>query len=540
MQTTASFFEAFGVPVVGRVYGADDRAGAVGVIGEGFWQRHYGGRPDIVGTTIRVNGRPIEIVGVVPGWFRHPLAADLWTLSPNEVPESPIAAEGALADREVQYFGVVGRLAPGATLAAANLQLAGIGERLGREFPDTNSGESFRVERLDRFLVQDVRASLLVLLGAVGCVLLIACANVAGLMLARGLARRRELAVRASLGAGGWRLARQLLTESLLLAAAGGAAGLMVAAWGVDLLMALAPEPLSRLADVGLDWRVAGVSLALTSVIGVIAGLAPALQSSRPRVNEALRDGGRTGTSSRTRLRSALVVGEVAAALVLLIGAGLMVSSLVRLQAVDPGFRTSSLVAVELPLPQARYNETEQRRFYGDLLERMQGLPGMAQTAVVFPFPLRGSSAAATFEVEGQEVQTRSVQPRAELNAVSPAYFQTAGIRLVRGRTFTALDGPDALPVAIINERLAQSAGLDDPIGRRLNLGEWFTVVGVVSDARRTSLADPAQPAIYLPYTQFVVPSWAWSCAPTGAGTVAAAVRAPCWISTPSCRSERC
>ncbi len=287
VQTTAAFFDVFEVvPLVGRVYTAGDEGrGALAVISEGLWQRQFGRRADVVGSQIRVNGTPTTMVGVVPETVRHPLAADLWTLAPGEVPISPVPSDG-LADREVQYFAAVARLAPGATLSDANAQLRTLAERLGQQFPDTNSGESFHVRPLADSLVSEVRAGLLVLLGAVACVLMIACANVAGLMLARGMARCRELAVRASLGASRWQLARQLMVESLGLAVVGGAAGLVLAAWGIDLLVAMAPETLPRLAEVQLDWRVAAGATLTTTLVGLLAGLAPALQSSRPQLNE--------------------------------------------------------------------------------------------------------------------------------------------------------------------------------------------------------------------------------------------------------------
>ena len=507
VQTTAEFFDVFGVkPLAGRVYTAEDEGhGALAVIGEGLWQRQFGGRADIVGTEVRVNGTPTTIVGVVPAEVRHPMPADIWTLAPGNVPTSPVPSDG-LADREVQYFAALARLAPGATLSDANAQLQALGERLGQQFPDTNRGESFHVRPLADSLVSDVRAGLLVLLGAVACVLLIACANVAGLMLARGLARRRELAVRASLGASRWQLARQLLIESLVLAVVGGAAGLLLAVWGVDLLVAMAPETLPRLADVRLDWRVAaGASLA-TTVVGLLAGLAPALQASRPHLNEDLKDGGRTGTSAPTRFRSGLVIAEVAAALVLLVGAGLMVSSLSRLRSVDPGFRTSSLAAIDLAIPQSRYNGPAQGRFYTDVLNRLRGNPVTADSALVFPMPLRGSNAAASIEIEGQPDADRPSQPLAELNMVSPEFFQTMGLRLMRGRGFGTTDVEGQPPVVIINERLASHFGDGDPLGRRINLGDWVTIVGVVSDVRRQSLDAVPKPAIYLPYQQFVLP----------------------------------
>ena len=508
VQTTAPFFEALeAAPILGRVYtAADERGGALSVISEGLWERQFGRRADVVGTRIHVNGTPTEIVGVVPAAVRHPLKADIWTLAPGEVPTSPVAIGNGLGDREVQYFGALARLAPGASVTDANAQLAALGQRLSEQFPDTNAGESFHVRLLAESLVSDVRTGLLVLLGAVTCVLLIACANVAGLMLARGLARRREMAVRASLGAGGWRLAHQVLVESLLLAVVGGAAGLMLAAWGVDLLVAIAPERLPRLSDIQLDWRVASGAILATTIAGVLAGLGPALQSSRPHLTEDLKDGGRTGTTGRTRMRSGLVVAEVAVALVLLIAAGLMITSLSRLRAVDPGFRTTSLAAIDLPLPQSRYDGPAQARFYREALGRLQSNPVTAASAVVFPVPLRGSTASAAFAIEGQPAATRSAQPLAELNMVSPGYFRTVGMRLMRGRAFSDQDGDGEPPVVIVNERLAAEFGDADPIGRRINIGGWVTIVGIVSDVRRRSLEAPPTPAVYLPYQQFTLP----------------------------------
>jgi predicted permease len=529
IQTTAGFFDVLEVtPVIGRAYSsADEGRGALAVISEGLWRRQFGSRPDIVGTHVRVNGTPTEILGVVPESVRHPLTADLWAIAPTDVPTSPIASEKGRAERDIQYFGVVGRLAENATLVDANEQLRMLGERLAREFPDSNANESFLAQPLAESMVVNVRAGLLVLLGAVACVLLIACANVAGLMLARGLTRRRELAVRASLGASTWRLSRQLIVESLLLALVGGAAGLVLAAWGVDLLLALAPEQLTRLNEVELDWRVAAIASAATTVVGLLAGLAPALQSARPQLNEDLKDGGRTGTTIRTRFRSGLVVAEVAAALVLLIGAGLMLTSLARLRAVDPGFRTTSLAAVELPLPQSRYDGPAQGRFYRDVLERLQANPVTARSAMVFPLPLRGSNASAGVQIEGQPEERTRNRPPAELNMVSAEYFETMGLRLLRGRGFASSDVDGQPAVAIIDERLAAEFGDEDPIGRRINLGDWVTVIGIVSDARRQSIDTPPKPSFYLPYTQFTLPYMSVVVRTEGPpGAVATAVKA--------------
>jgi putative ABC transport system permease protein len=507
VQTTAAFFEVFSSPpLAGRMYTpADEGRGALAVLSEGFWRRQYGARADIIGTQIRINGVPTEIVGVAPAALRHPHEAEVWMLTPGRVPVSPIPTDGD-DDRDVQYFTAVARLAPGAAPGDANAQLQAIGARLAEQFPDTNGGESFGARPFAASMVADVRTGLLVLLGAVTCVLLIACANVAGLMLARGLARRRELAVRASLGASSARLAQQLLTESLLLAIAGGAVGLLVAAWGIDLLLAMAPDGLPRLGDVRLDWRVATAATLATTVVGLLAGLAPAWQSARPRLNEDLKDGGRTGTTLRTRLRSALVVAEVAGALALLVAAGLMATSLSRLRGVEPGFRTEQVTAIPLPLPQSRYDGPAQGRFYNAVLERLHANPATARSAVVFPLPFRGNNAMAAVQIEGQPVLSRSEQQSAELNMVSPDYFETMGLPLLRGRAFAPSDVEGGLPVAIVNERMAGLFGDRDPIGRRVDLGMWVTVVGVVADARREALDVAPKPALFLPADQFTVP----------------------------------
>jgi putative ABC transport system permease protein len=508
MQTTAGFFDVFGAPpVLGRTYSeATDKPGAaVAVIGAALWRQQFGSDPSVIGRTIRLNNAPTEIIGVVAESFRHPIKTDVWTLSPIAVPVSPLATNEALSEREVQYFSAVARLAPAATVAGARQELQSIGARLMKEFPDTNSGESFDIAPLGDNLVSDVRGALFVLLGAIAFVLLIACANVAGLLMARGASRRRELAVRMAIGAGRARLLRQLLTESLVLAAAGGALGILVGMWTLSLLVSLAPENLPRLDEVVLDWRVALVTLGVTVVVGAIFGLLPAIQASKPALNSDLRDGGRSATS-RTGVRRALVIIEVALALVLLIGAGLMLTSFARLRTVDPGFRTTEIVSVELLLPLARYDEARQRQFYQSVLERVQAHPPTAQSALLFPFPLSGSNAQAGFQVIGQPTKSQSEQVMAELNSVSPGYFSTAGLRLLNGRDFATTDGPDAPPVGIVNEAALKEFGGKDPIGERVDLGSPVTIVGVVSNTRRGSLDSPPRPAIYLPFTQFVLP----------------------------------
>lgn len=531
MQTTPAFFDVMAAaPLLGRTYHeATDQPGAtVCVIAESLWRQQFGSDPNVVGTKIRLNGNPLEVIGVVPESVRHPIRAEVWTLSPLPVPVSPIPADeedDPLTERGVNYFSAVATVRDGSTVAEAREELRAIGARLAEQFPD-NASDSFSVSPLADNMISDVRSALYVLLGAVGFVLLIACANVAGLLMARGTARRREIAVRTALGAGRSRLLVQLLTESLVLAVAGGIGGLLLGSWLLSGLIQLAPDNLPRLDEVSLDWRVALFTLTATIVVGVIFGLAPALQASKPELNTDLKDGGRSGTA-RTGARSVMVVTQVALALVLLIGAGLMLSSLFRLRSVDPGFRTQELVAVELPLPQARYNEAQQRQFYTNVLERLQASSVTSQSALVFPFPLRGSNAGAGLQVIGQPQRSPQDRTMAELNMVSPGYFQTAGLQLIRGRDFTAADGPDAPPVAIISEATLKEFGDKDPIGQQINLGTPITVIGVVSSARRRSLDVAPRPAVYLPYTQLVLPFMGVSVRTAqGAGPVLQAVKA--------------
>jgi putative ABC transport system permease protein len=327
---------------------------------------------------------------------------------------------------------------------------------------------------------------------------------VAGLLVARGASRRREIAVRTALGAGRGRLIGQQLTESLVLAVAGGLTGILVAYWALQLLIGAAPENLPRLADVTLDWRVALFAFAATLTVGVLFGLAPSLSASKPELNLDLKDGGRTGTA-RTGARNVMVVAQVALALVLLIGAGLMLTSFARLRAVDPGFRTSEIVTVELMVPLARYDEKAQVRFYSSVLERLRANPLTAQSAMMFPFPFGGGNAQAGLQIVGQP-RPRDQRVMVELNSISPGYLQTAGIRLLAGRDFAETDGPGSPLVALISESVVKEFGGKNPIGEQIDLGDGATVVGIVSDARRRSLDQPPRPAVYLQYTRFMLP----------------------------------
>jgi putative ABC transport system permease protein len=518
LETTAAFFDVFRLPpLLGRTYSerTDPPGGPrLTVIGEGLWRQHFGSDERIVGRTIRLNDQPFTVIGVMPELFVHPSDVDLWTLAPSEVPTSPVPIEGdARLSREVQYFTVIGRLAADTTIQQANEDLRAISERLARQFPDTNENEWAEAGEYYETLVGDVRTALLILLGAVAFVLLISCTNVASLLLARGTARRREFALRSALGARRGRLVRQLLTESLLLAACGGALGLIVAYWGVEALLAIAPESLPRLAEVRVDPRIAGFALFASALVGVLFGIVPALRGARPDVVDALKDGGRSGTA-RAGAQKMLVVAEVALALVLLIGAGLMLTSFARLRAVDVGFNVRNLVVVFVPLPQARYTNEQQAVFYTQLLERLHANPVTARSAIVFPTPFGGGAAAGGYAVEGRPTRARPEQPVAEINSVTPGYFQTMGISIVRGRDVSLSDTKDRPGVVIVNQTLAaREWPNEDPVGKRISIGgaaddpdSWLTIVGVVGDSKRSDLEGPARPALYLSHSTFTIP----------------------------------
>jgi putative ABC transport system permease protein len=511
LETTAEFFDVLGLPpLMGRAYSEVDRStgSRLTVIAESMWRQHLGADPQVIGRTLRLNGVPHTVIGVMPEQVVHPQKVDMWTLAAREVPTSPLPIEGdVLASREVQYFQVIGRLGPGVTIEQANADLRAIGDRLGRDFPDSNGGEWAEATPFHELLVGDVRRALWMLLGAVGFVLLIACANVASLLLARGTARRRELALRSALGAQRGRLIRQLLTESVLLAAIGGALGLVVAYWGVQALIGLAPESIPRLADVQVDPRVAAFAIAASACVGVLFGIVPALQGARPAVVETLKDGGRTGTA-RAGAQKTLVVAEVALALVLLIGAGLMLTSFSRLRAVDVGFNSTNLVVVFVPLPQARYNSEAQAQFYTRLLERLRTNPVTERSALVFPTPFGGGNARGGYSVEGAPEQQRSEQPMVQINSITPGYFQTMGIPLLGGRDVELSDTRDRPGVIVINQTLAEREWPNqDPVGKRLSIGGgMLTVVGVVSDSKRSDLEGAQEPAVYMSHGAFTLP----------------------------------
>ncbi|HZF12797.1 MAG TPA: ABC transporter permease [Thermoanaerobaculia bacterium] len=516
-------FRLLGVaPALGRDFLPEEgRAGQdqVVLLAHDLWQRRFGGDPGVVGRAVELNARPYTVVGVLPPGIRFPDApgllyperAELWL---------PCAWETRRSEpRGDQYLRAVTLLKPGVGLPRVQAELDGLARRWSRQYPDSYPADSgFRpvVVPLAEEYVGAVRPALLVLAGAVALVLLIACANVSNLLLVGAASRRRELAVRQALGAGRSRLAWTLLAESLLLALAGGALGLLLTTWGVDLLVRFAPPSVPRLDQAGVDGRLLLCLLAASGLAGLLCGLAPALQGSRPgELEPALREGTRSGGSrSGGRLRGVLVAAELALALPLLVGAGLLLQSFVRLTAVDPGFRGERVLTFQLALPAASYpGPAERSAFYAQLLERLRALPGVTAAGAVQPLPLSGDAWGASFVVEGRPVRPGESEPHAEYAVATPGYFQALGIPLLAGRSFDPHDGegPAGMRgpgVVIVDEALARRYWPGrDPLGRRLHLagqpdGVGSTVVGVVRHVHSNALAAEGEPQIYLPFAQ--------------------------------------
>ena len=533
---TADFFDVFGMPALqGRAFSASvdaDRGEPLVVISETLWTNSFGRDPSIVGSRVRINTAPHTVVAVMPAAFKYPAGSTVWVLSPMAVPQPPVDVTGDLmGSREVHFFQAVGRVKPGVSIAQAQADLSAIAGSLAKQFPETNGGRGAGLAPLREGLVSDVREALFILFGAVGVVLLIACANIASLLLARASGRQREMAVRAALGAGRWRLVRQLITESLLLATVGGALGLLAGTWAIELATTTIPDGLPRADEIGLDGRVALVSVLITYASAVVFGLVPSMLASRTDAAAALRaSGDRASTTgrSRARTRAALVIGEVALTVILMVAAGLLANSLFRLQRVDPGFRTDDVTIALVPLPQARYVDgARQSDVYERILESVQQRGGVRSAALSFPSPLQGGNAGGRFLVEGQtDTGTRSDRPYANLMMISGEYFSTLGIPVIAGRTFTKEDRPPSTRVVIVNTRLARKYfGGENPVGKRLRFGPatepWITIVGLVGDTHNLGVEEEPGPVLYIPFRHFTIPFMSVSV--RGDGGVAAA-----------------
>jgi putative ABC transport system permease protein len=502
---TEGFFALLGrPPVLGREFTAEEMQPGrhrVAVLAHGFWQERFGGDVGVLGEAVLLDGEPYEVVGVAPPGFAYPDGRALWV---------PLERDDMYAERGAVWLDVVGRLRPGAALAAAEAELDGITARLAAAYPDVNANLQLLARPLHDVAVGDVRRPLLILLAAVAFVLLIACANVANLLLARSATRAGELGLRVALGAGRARLVRQFLTESLVLALAGGAAGLLLAALGTRLLVALGPAWLPRLDQVGVDGTVAAFTLGVSLLAGVLFGLAPALQVARADLRALLAEHGR-GLGGRGRGRSGLVVAQTALAVVLLVGAGLMLRSFARLVQVDAGFRAEQALAFPLALPEASYpGDPETRAFFAGFLERLEALPGVERAAAVLVGPMSGGAITISFGVAGREPLPPGQIQTLHVRSATPDYFGTAGIPVLRGRGLAATDDAGAPPVAVLNAAAVRTFFPDeDPLGRRIEMG-WTRdegsvsgeVVGVVGDVRHFGLASDPVPEIYFPHAQ--------------------------------------
>ena len=508
-QVTGGFFETLGVrPERGRFITAeDDKNGApfVVVLSHDLWVKQFNRDEQILGKTIPLSGEVYTIIGVMPANFVTPrIETEAWT--PVHI-SNPVAANY----RGVHFLRTYGRLAPGVTVEQARAEMQVVDQNLAAQYPGENKNRSTVLYPLHERIVGETRRSLYILFAAVSFVLLIACANFANLLLARSAERQREFVIRGALGAGRWRLMRQLLVESLLLSLAGGAAAVLLAFWGTSLLVSFKPENLPRLSEIGVDGRVLGFTLGISILTGLIFGLVPAWAASRGRVGDALKEGGRSATagSARQRLRSTFVVVELAVALVLLVGAGLLVKTFWKLRSVEPGFNPDHLITMRVELPETRYKEVApQTRFRKQVLAGMNSLPGV-QAAMISELPLSGDSLNHDFLIEGRPPITPGDEPSLETRSVLGDYFKVMQIPLQRGRDFGPQDFDEKAPlVGIANDTLVrQYFQNEDPLGKRIRWArapeaQWITIVGVAGDVKHFGLDLPEEPALYTPYTQ--------------------------------------
>ena len=498
-NVSADFFDLLGVPPQsGRTFSeGEDQSGRehVVVLSDQLWKRSFGGDQGIVGQSLILSGEKYTIIGIMPPGFRYPSRlTELW------VPLVPSA--NLVANRGNHWLQVLGRLKPAVTIDQAREQMVSIAARLEHQYPDAQARRSVRLLPLQEETVRNVRPALLLMLGAVAFVLLIACTNIANLLLARATGRGREIAIRSALGAGRGALIRQFLTESVLLSVLGGAVGLVLAKWGLDVLVALAAGSLPRAHEVGMDGRVLGFTMLLSIVTGVVFGLAPAIQASKTDVQQALKEGGSAGGGfERNWLRSLLVVMEVTAALVLLVGAGLLIRSFARLQDTDAGLRPENVLTASLALPPAKYNTPQTvRAFYDQLLERISALPGVEACGAINMLPLQQWGTNGPIQIEGHEPYPAGQAPIAEYRTASPDYFRALGIPLIAGRFFNDQDRESSSTNIIINRTLADlHFPNQDPIGKRLKAGspDFVTIVGVVGDVKQSGLAQAARAELF-------------------------------------------
>jgi putative ABC transport system permease protein len=506
-----NFFSVLGVnPLRGRVFTSEEDKpdrDTVALLSYGLWQRRFGGDPNLVGQRVNLDGSQYTVIGIMPAGFQYPRGVEIWT---------PLALNANQTQmREAHFLKVIARRRPNASLAQVRAEMETIASSLAQQYPATNKNWTVNVVPLPEDEVGQARTTMLLLMGAVGLVLLIACANVSSLLIARGATRRTEITIRSALGASRWRIVRQLLTESVLLASLGGGLGLLLALWGTDALLALSPSEIPRMQTVKVDFYALGFILAVTLLAGLIFGMLPALQAAQINLHESLKEGGRSASGSPTQKRifGALVVSEIALALILLVGAGLLLNSFLRLSRVEIGIQTSNLLTVEVNLPSARYSDSEDYKaqrlnFYGQVIERIRALPGVTSVGAIDSLPLGGRQRGWTFRKEGQTLAP-SERPVAGFQIATTDYFRAMGMQTRRGRAFTESDRNGSPQVAIVNESFArQFYPNEDPLGQRIIIRdrpEASEIVGVVNDIRHFGPDKAPGPEMYVPYNQLVV-----------------------------------
>ncbi len=516
VKVTANFFSTLGIqPEHGRTFTADEEQPGkdkVVVLSHALWQREFGGNPNLVGTTISLNNERRLVVGIMPPGFSFPHSAEMpapYHLPPQTDLWLPASGDARFWQDDInRQFIVLGRLKPSVTMKHAQVEMSSLAQRAAKERPATHSGWSTYLRALPRQVAGQTRPVLFVLLGAVGFVLLIACANVANLLLCQSAARRKEMAIRSAIGAGRGRVIRQLFTESLLLAALGGLVGLLVGNAGLKLLLALSPPNIPRLHEASLDGSVFAFSLAITLATGLLFGLVPAWNAAKANLNEVLSGAGRGHSASgRTRSFGSLVTAETAVAVLLLVGATLMLESLRKLLALDPGFIKTGVCSLDVTFRGTRYQNGEARiALFDQLRERLRGLPGIAEVGAISHFPLTGNENVGYFSLEGAPDPTPGHEPLAENRLATVGCFEAMGFKLLRGRDFDTSDGFGKNPVAIVNETLVhQFFPGKDPLGKRIKLKEsndWLTIIGVIADVRGAGLELSPRPAIYRDHRQ--------------------------------------
>jgi putative ABC transport system permease protein len=513
VATDGDFFEVLGVkPILGRAYTAEEsKASApnVVVLGHAIWKQAFGSNLGIVGQQVLLSGKSSTVLGVMPPGWKFPVSEERCDYL---MPLQPLTPD-RVTQRGSSFLKIIGRLQPGLTAKQAEAEMAPIAVQLAQQYPDYNLDRGIRIIPLLEDTVGNVRPALLVLLGAVALVLLIACANVANLLLARAAARSREIGIRTALGASRVRIIRQLLAESLLLALLGGAGGLLLAWWGVDVLRALGPRNVPRLDDIQINTTVAAFTFALAIVSTVIFGLVPALQVSRANVSESLQQGskGSTGGLHGTRVRGFLVVSQVSLSLLLLAGAGLLIKSFFNLRATSPGFEPRRLLVLDQVIPRVRYPEADQqRRFFDQLIPKLAAIPGVENVSGANPLPFGGNDSSSSFTIAGQPPIAPGNHPDASHLVIMPGYFRAMKVPQRSGRDFDARDNEKSTTVAIVNETFVRRyLGPTDPIGQRILLDQAsgadavpLEIIGVVADTKQSELAAPPLPEFYQPFAQ--------------------------------------